>query len=166
MKTNILLPLVTVAALLACGQDNSPAEGEVLNLLGGSAPVTIEKVWFRTTLFQRPIAGGEKSETLRVGTGTEPAYAVVRIGEEKRYLARTKNPISSEAEKKVSIAFDVPNTQSLCFGEPKLTKDEWDFIKSRIFPADEVVDYDDPDACNIAQPPPPDAGVDGGNDGG
>src|SRR5690349_3983053 len=129
MKTKLLLLLIVaaVASVFACGQDDSPAEGEVLNQLGGNAPVTIEKVWFRTTLFQRPVGDGEKSETLRVGVGTEPAYAIIRIGEEKRYLARTKNPVVAEEEKKVTIAFNAANTQSLCFGDPKLTKEEWDF---------------------------------------
>jgi hypothetical protein len=159
MRTPALLLLAgSFAIALASGcTEAEPAEAVVLNRLSANAPVTIEKVWFRTTLFARPIAMGETSESLRVGTGTEHAYAVVRVGEDepdggaraRRFVARTKDLISSEAETKLTIELSTATAQSLCFGEPRLTRDEWDFITSRIFPHDRVVEFDDPNACAL-----------------
>ena len=184
-KTSLLLSsafvlvaiAITAAASSGCGSED-PAEGVVVNNLAANVPVTIEKVWFRTTLFTKPIAIGESSETLRVGTGTERAYALVRIGEDdpdagasaRRFVAQTKEPISSEVAKKVTIDFSAASARSLCFGDPRLTRDEWDFITSRIFPGDAVVDFEDPGACLVDPPAPapsPDGGVsDASDDGG
>jgi hypothetical protein len=136
------LLLAILLGLFAC--DNAPAEAVVVN---GHADMTLEKVWFRTTMFFRPIGPGSSSEALRVGTGVEHAYAVIRLGEDdldagtkaKRFVARTREPVDSQPSETVKIVFSPTATRSPC------TKEEWDFITTRIFPTEAIEPFE---ACN------------------
>jgi len=70
----VLLSVLGLALVPGC--DNDPTEATVANELPGA---TIEKTWFRTTLFTDPLATGQTSRTLRVGVGVEDAFAIARI---------------------------------------------------------------------------------------
>lgn len=131
----LLLPFV----VLACEPD--PTEASVANELPDAK---IEKVWFRTTLFSQSLESGQASESLRVGTGTEHAYAVVRIGAHA-FVARTNDPVHAEPGDSVRIVFSPATSRSLCFGEPKITEADQAFISSRVFPGDEIAT--DPSQC-------------------
>src|SRR5687767_8154528 len=108
--------------LLAC--DNDPAEATVVNDVPNA---TIEKVWFRTTLFTQPLETGQTSEPLRIGTGAEPAYAVMKIGE-RRFLARTNDPVFADPAGVTRIVFSPQSARSLCFGTPRLDAADHDFV--------------------------------------
>jgi hypothetical protein len=125
---------VLLFALLLSACNNEPTEASVVNDLPG---VTIEKVWFRTTLFTEVIETGHASGTLRVGAGTEPAYAIVRINGHA-FVARTNDPVDAPAAEQTSIVFSPTTARSLCFGEPRLDAEDQAFITSRIFPGDDI----------------------------
>lgn len=133
------LALLLPFALLGCEPD--PTEASVVNDLPAA---TLEKVWFRTTLFAQPLETGQSSEPLRVGTGEEHAYALVRIGSHA-FVARTNDPVRAEAGEPVRIVFSPATSRSICFGDPKLTGADETFITSRVFPGDEVTT--DPALC-------------------
>lgn len=138
MRSIALLALLSTIA----GCDAQPTEASVANDLPSA---TIEKAWFRTTLFAQPLESGEASELLRVGTGVEPAYAVVRIGAHA-FVARTTLPARAEAGETLLISFSPATSRSLCFGEPRLDAEEEAFIRSRIFPGDAITS--DPAQCD------------------
>jgi hypothetical protein len=161
---------IALAPVTAC--DNAAAEAVVVNELGANdPPITLEKVWFRTTLFTRPVAPGESSETLRIGTGVEYAYAVIRVGQDdpdggppaRRYVARTREPVDAQPATVTSIVFSATGSQSLCFGAPPLTREDWNFVTSRIFPSEQVEPYD-PASCAAPPGPAPDASADASTD--
>src|SRR5688572_16653623 len=112
----VLLPLV----LLVPGCDNDPTEATVVNEVPG---VTIEKTWFRTTLFAEPLETGQTSQTLRVGAGIEHAFAVVRIND-KTFLARTNDPVDVREAETTRIVFSPATARSMCFGDPRLSAEE------------------------------------------
>src|SRR5690349_2008219 len=95
MRRLAALTLISVFATLVFACDNDPTEASVVNEIPNA---TIEKTWFRTTLFVDPLETGQTSRTLRVGVGIENAYAVVRINGHS-FLARTNDPVDApEAE--------------------------------------------------------------------
>lgn len=120
--------------LSAPGCDNDPAEASVVNEVPAA---TIEKVWFRTTLFSDPLETGQTSRTLRVGVGVEHAFAVVRINGHA-FLARTNEPVDAREAETTNIVFSPRTARSLCFGEPRLPAEEQADIAARIFPGDEL----------------------------
>ena len=134
-RSSSLSPLVLVL-VLACvpACDNDPTEASVANEIPGA---TIEKTWFRTTLFTGPLDSGQTSQTLRVGAGVEHAFAVVRVGEHA-FLARTNEPVDAREAESTRIVFSPATARSLCFGEPRLSPEEQADIAARIFPADQL----------------------------
>lgn len=124
--------LVAVLGTPAC--DNDPTEASVVNDVPGA---TIERTWFRTTLFSDPLETGQTSRTLRVGVGTEHAFAIVRI-DGHAFLARTNAPVDARESEQTLIVFSPATSRSLCFGEPRLSPDEQADIAARIFPGDEL----------------------------
>jgi hypothetical protein len=125
----LLLPLLFV---VAC--DNDPTEASVVNELPGA---TIEKTWFRTTLFAGALETGQTSQTLRVGAGVEHAYAIVKINGHS-FLARTNDPIDAQEAEQTRIVFSPATARSLCFGDPRMSAEEQASIAERIFPSDEL----------------------------
>jgi hypothetical protein len=133
MHRSMLLFLLTLTATFggsAC--DNDPTEASVANELPGA---TIEKVWFRTTLFEEPLENGQTSRTLRVGVGAEHAFAIVRINGHA-FLARTNDPVDAAEAEQTRIVFSPATARSLCFGDPRLSAEEQTDIAARIFPGD------------------------------
>jgi len=166
------------AAVTGC--ENDPAEAFVTNEFAatGDTAFVVEKAWYRTTLFTTPLAPSEVSPSLRVGSGTEHAYAIVRAvvpeaddaGEggagdggspEQRpapryFVARTNDPIGVEPSKSVRIAFSIDTSSSACFGRQRLSEADWNFIAERIFPGEVL----EPFASACAASPSLDAGPD------
>lgn len=116
------------------GCDNDPTEASVVNDVPGA---TIEKTWFRSTLFAGPLETGQTSQTLRVGTGVEHAFAIVRINEHV-FLARTNEPVDAREAETTRIVFSPAAARSICFGEPRLSAEEQADIAARIFPGEEL----------------------------
>lgn len=114
--------------------DNDPTEASIVNEVPGA---TIEKTWFRSTLFDTPLETGQTSQTLRVGTGVEHAFAIVRINDHS-FLARTNEPIDAREAETTRILFSPATARSICFGEPRLSAEEQADIAARIFPGDEL----------------------------
>jgi hypothetical protein len=138
MRPSLASKLASVGLVLllaaASGCENDLAEASVANEIRGA---TIEKTWFRTTLFTGPLEDGQTSQTLRVGVGVENAFAVVRIGAHA-FIARTNEPIDAREAESTRIVFSPASARSLCFGEPRLSPEEQAEIAARIFPGDEL----------------------------
>jgi hypothetical protein len=135
------LPLSSRVLILVCSAlgaapacDNEPTEASIVNELPGA---TIEKTWFRTTLFSDSLEAGQTSRALRVGVGVEHAFAIVRINE-RAFLARTNEQIDAREAETARIVFSPTTARSLCFGEPRLSAREQAEIAARIFPGDEL----------------------------
>jgi hypothetical protein len=126
--------LLSLALAVVPGCDNDPTEASVVNEVPNA---TIEKTWFRTTLFTDPLVTGQTSRTLRVGVGVEHAFAIVRINE-RAFLARTNEPIDAREAESTRIVFSPVTARSLCFGDPRLSPEEQADIAVRIFPGDEL----------------------------
>src|SRR5690349_8054156 len=103
--------LLALAVLLVPACDNDPAEASVANDIPN---VTIEKAWFRTTLFSEPIESGASSRSLRVGVGVEQAFAIVRINDHA-FLAVTNQPVDAPEAESTRIVFAPATARSLCF---------------------------------------------------
>lgn len=133
-----VLAILALAIALApiSGCDNDPAEASVVNDIPGA---TIEKTWFRTTLFTDAIETGQTSRTLRVGVGVEHAYAIVRINGHA-FVARTNEPVDAREGDQTRIVFSAATARSTCFGEPRLSPEDQAFARERIFPGDDVTD--------------------------
>lgn len=126
--------LSSLAVALVPGCDNDPTEASIVNEVPGA---TIEKTWFRTTLFAEPIETGQTSRTLRVGVGVEHAFAVVRINDHV-FLARSNEAVDARAAEATRIVLSPTTARSLCFGEPRLSPEEQAEIAARIFPWEEL----------------------------
>jgi hypothetical protein len=131
---SLLLAVSSCAAAFVSACDNDPTEASVVNDVPGA---TIEKAWFRTTLFTDPLETGQTSQTLRVGVGAEHAFAVVRINGHA-FLARTNDRVDAAEAEQTRIVFSPKAARSLCFGEPRLSAEEQTDIAARIFPGDQL----------------------------
>lgn len=154
------------ASTFAACDPNEPARMTIANELPaeGAEAFTIEKAWYRTTLFFRPIAPGETSETSSVGFGKEAAYFVLAIGEPpQRYLAVSTGEIETSVGEQARFVVNASTIRSTCVGAPRMTEAEWHFIRDRIFPGDDVQDFG---AACFVPPPPYDGGAEGGDEGG
>lgn len=170
-----LLCGVAFAVESACQGDLS--EAVVVNDMpaDGPEPLTIYKVWYRSTLFLDPLAPGEQSESLRIGPGAEPAYALLApaydadAGTPRLMPARTKDVIRSEAGETVRLVFSPATAFIGCGGAAGLSREDYDTIRERIFPGDIVAPFD-PAGCTsqgrsgqeAGTDSAADAGVDGG----
>lgn len=142
-----------VAMFLAC-ETNEPTEASIVNGFPNDepAPYTVVKVWYRTTLFLEPIAPGEESEALRVGTGTEPVYAIVARGFEpndadagprKLIAARTRDAIVLSPGERKRVVLSPATTLVGCGGAGGLSKADYESIATGIFPGDALVPFDE-----------------------
>lgn len=160
------------AAPLAC-ETTDPTQASIANEFPKEAPSSymILKVWYRTTLFLDPIGPSEESEAFRVGTGSEPVYALVARGPSPGdpdagsppplIVARSRDPVSLSPGETKRIVLG-PTTMLLGCGSPNgLSQTEYEFIATRLFPGDTVEPFD-PAGCETA--PTRDAGVDAPSD--
>lgn len=153
-----------ITAFGACGP-NEPARVTIVNELPaeGAEAFTVEKAWYRTTSFYRPVKPGETSESSSVGFGKETAYFVLAIGEPpQRYLAMSTNEIETEVGEQARIVVNASTIRSTCLGTPRMSEADWSFVRERIFPSDEIQAFSAP--CFV--PPAGDAGADAGTEGG
>lgn len=166
------MALTCVASASAC--DNDATDARVVNAfpVGGKTTVTIARVWYRTTLWYGPIEPGGESETLRVGTGSEPVYAVLAIrpsqtpeadaaapAAERLVVARTRAPLAVEPGDHERIILSPATIAGPCSDGAPLSRDEYDDLAARIFPGDHVEPHDSPcEAPNVAPGVSPDAG--------
>lgn len=153
-----------VAGSIAACDPAEPARVTIANELPaeGAEAFTIDKAWYRTTLFVRPVAPGEASESASIGFGKETAYFVLTIGDPpQRYLAMSTNEIETSQGEQARIVVNASTIRSTCIGAPRMTEAEYKFIRERIFPGEEVQELGA--ACFV--PPPPGA-ADGGSEGG
>lgn len=160
------LSCLALAGGLAACDPTDPARATIVNELPaeGAEAYTIEKAWYRTTLFFRPVKPGESSESASVGFGKETAYFVLAIGEPaQRYLAVSTNEIETSVGEQARIVVNASTIRSTCLGTPRMSEAEWNFARERIFPGDEIQDFGAP--CYVP-PPPGDGGVEAGTEGG
>ena len=156
-----VLAVTATRALSAC-DPHEPARASLVNELPaqGTESYTIEKAWYRTTLFFRPVRPGEVSETSSVGFGREHAYFVLAIGEPpRRIVAATSREVETSVGEQATIVVNLQTIRSECVGA-KLSEADWKFIRERIFPGDEIDGFGT--AC--PQPAPSDGGAEGGDD--
>jgi hypothetical protein len=134
MRSFVLCSAAVTLLVFVGACDNDPTEASIVNEIPDA---TIEKTWFRTTLFTEPVEPGQTSRTLRVGAGAEPAYAVVRIHGHS-FVARTNAVVDATEADHTRIVFSPATARSLCFGEPRLAADEEELVRTRIFPGDAI----------------------------
>jgi hypothetical protein len=152
--------LGTASAFTAC-DPNDPARALVVNDLPAEGPesFTVEKAWYRTTLFFRPVKPGEGSEMPSVGYGREHAYFILSAGDPaKRFLAMSTAEIEVAVGEQSRIIVNASTIRSTCVGATRLGEADWNFIHERIFPGDEVEAFGA--SCVIP------SGADGGAEGG
>jgi hypothetical protein len=162
---------------LAC-ETNEPTEASIVNGFPNDEPdpYTIVKVWCRTTPFLEPVAPGQESETLRVGTGTEPVYAIVArgfapnnadAGAPKLVAARTRDVIMLSPGETERVLLSPATALVGCGGAGGLSKADYEFIATRIFPGDALVPFNEAGCGDLRSPgvdsgaeaaAPPDAG--------
>lgn len=150
----------------ACQPDLS--EAVVVNELpaNGPEPLTVYKVWYRSALFLDPVAPGGQSETLRIGPGTEPAYALLALaydpdaGAPRLVPARTKDVIRSEPGDTARLVFSPATALIGCGGTVGMSREDYETIRQRIFPGDTFAPFD-PAGCTPQPDPAQDAGSDG-----
>ncbi len=147
MRRLLALSAIALLAALAFACDpHEPARATIMNQLPaeGAASFTVDKTWFRTTLFFRPVKPGESTEAATVGFGRESAYFVLSLGDPaKRIFAISTREVEIAAGEQGSISVNPQSIRSACVGE-KLGKDEWNFMRERIFPNEDVLDFDAP----------------------
>ncbi len=150
MKTSIVVRVlghvgVVCFAVSALGCDTEPATASVVNAFPADSASTIVKVWYRTTLFTEAIAPGEESEQKPVGTGNEPAYALIALDYDaeaaaasRLVVARTRNSIDTQNDDQVRLVFSTDSAIGPCVDGSSMTQEEYESIAQRIFPGDTV----------------------------
>jgi hypothetical protein len=142
----LVLPTLSLLAFTAC-DPTEPARATVVNGLPseGAEAFTIDRAWYRTTLFFRPLKPGESSEAQSVGFGKESAYFVLSIGDPpRRFLAMSENELETAVGEQVRIEVRASNLRSTCIGTPRMSAADWQFTRERIFPGDQVEAFDAP----------------------
>lgn len=148
MKTKNLVRVALRAGVLslavssmACAPE--PAKASVVNAFPAASPNTIVKVWYRTTLFTDAIQPGDESAQKPVGTGSEPAYALIALDYDpeagtssRKVPARTRDSIETKDDDQVKLTFGADTATGPCVGGTPMTQEEYDFIAQRIFPDD------------------------------
>lgn len=156
-----LMMIVTIGVAAGC-ESTAATEANVVSEFSTNDPATswtIVKVWYRSTLFVGPIAPGETSEeTLRVATGSEPAYAILRMEKKPAPIedggaeagagagagagamlvvaARTRGSIEFSVGEKKPITLSPATMLIGCGGINGLPQPDYELIKTRIFPGD------------------------------
>lgn len=160
----VILAGALVAFAAGC-ETTSPAEAAVRNGFepGASAPV-IAKVWYRSTLWTGPVDPGAESGALRVGTGSERAYAILTIGS-RSFVAVSRDVITTSVGETKMLTFSAGESLAPCFTTNRLSAEDYELVTTRIFP-DEVVEpfdasCDAPATDGDASAAPADASNDG-----
>ena len=159
--------LVVAGALFGCQTSNT--EVAIANGFpeGPDAP-TLTKTWFRSTLYLEPIAPGATSESLRVGTGAEPAWAILSLYDPRApdappsiTVARTRAVIAIEPGDERTIVISPETAFVGCGGPGGLSPEDYAVARERIFPGEGLPPFDPATGC-VAKAP--EAVVDGGAD--
>jgi hypothetical protein len=169
--------LVLAVMRLAPGCQGDLSQAVVVNEYPANVTerYTVYKVWYRSTLFLEPVSPGQESGALRIGPGTEPAYALlapsfdVDSGMRTLVPARTREPVQTGPGDTGRLVFSPTGALVGCGGPNGLSREDYDVITTRIFPNDVVVPFD-PSGCmppaqqaqDAGKPSVTDAGVDGG----
>jgi hypothetical protein len=159
--------LVLLLALGACdGSDATYAAAtNTFPTAPNAAPTSVYKVWFRSTLFTEPITPGNDTPVHLVAPGGDVAYAVLAPGwnaddpdagaPPALVGVRTTNGVFATKGEIARIELGPSTVRGACTGEPPLTKDEYDVIRDRIFPAENLPAFEQ--ACDAGAA---DAGTD------
>jgi hypothetical protein len=166
----LVLSLVAAAALAGC--DDDPTTAIVENALaatpdaGTAAPTTVYKVWWLTTLFERPVAAGAASERERTIPGADFAYALLAPGWSPGDGGRPQRLVAIKSTTKLSVAThdtlrivvsDDTFTGDCASGAP-LDADDARLVTERLFPGDFAGVVYDPATCTTTP-----VASDGGN---
>jgi len=142
----IAIVIVSIGfAHLNC-EASSPTEAIIRNEFSSAAGTpedapTLSRVWYRSTLWQQTIAPGADSERLRVGAGTERAYAILNVGS-RSFVVVSRTPIMTPIGETTTIRFSPSETFASCFTAQSLSREDYDFVTSRIFPGTNVEAFD------------------------
>lgn len=156
-----------LASALGCETLGEPTEATVVNAFPADdpAPYTVVKVWLRTTLYLDPLAPGAESEALRVGTGREPAYALLARGYDPSdpdagppvlIAARTRDAVALANGETARVVLSASSTLVGCGGPGGLSPEDHAFISERIFPGEAI------EPCSAT--PSAEGGADAGTD--
>jgi hypothetical protein len=150
------LRCLTLLLLVACdGSDATYAVAtNVFAADADGAPTSVFKVFYRTTLFTEPIAPGNDTPAHLVAPGGDRAYAILApgwspdapdAGPPPSFVGVvTAKGILATKGGTVRIELGPTTVRGACAGEPPLTRDEYDVLKDRIFPAENLPAYDGP----------------------
>ena len=190
LRISIVLCAAAVACALGSACNNDVTEAVVVNGFpaAGTSTVSVYKVWYRTTLWLKPIPAGMESETLRIGTGTEPAYAILAVGlpaaggddatdvdagpasTPRFFLARTRDVLATGEGESKRIVLSPTSLAGPCASGAPLSREEYALIAARIFPGDVLEPFNAECTLSVALPMEagaPEAGVgEGGADAG
>ncbi len=165
-----LLPLLAALpfALVGC-ETEDPTFAVVDNDFpmltdGGTTPdsVAVYKVWWSSTLFSTPVAPGAESQSNRVVTGSDVAYALLAPAwDPSSGTAPTSLlPVRTSARLFVArggtlhIRLSAATVEGICDATPSqpLTQDDADFITQRIFPDEFANGFYDARTCTFRVP--------------
>lgn len=135
--------VMLVGASVASGcETTSPAEAVVHNGFepGVNAPL-LAKIWYRSTTWTGPIEPDAESGALRVGTGTERAYAIVTV-RARSFVAVSRDVITTSVGETKTLTFSADESMATCFTTNRLSAEDYDFVTTRIFPGDDVEPFD------------------------
>jgi len=146
-----LLALLTMMALAGCDTEDATSavvDNDFPQLGDAGAPdsVVVYKVWWSSSLFEAPVAPGGESDSTRVVTNSDIAYALLApawdpsSGVAPTYLipVMTTQPLFVARGGTLHIHLSSSTVQGICDASPSqpLTQDQADFITQRIFPGD------------------------------
>lgn len=137
--------LIAGSAILATScEANDPVEATITNgFAPGPRAPTLEKVWYRSTLWRGPIAPQATSESRRVGTGAERAYAIMTL-DAQRFVIVSRAVITAAPGTSLSIEFSGESSAGQCLTATKLPAADYDFVTSRIFPGERAEPFGSP----------------------
>jgi hypothetical protein len=139
--------------LLLCACDGSDATyAAATNTFAASAnaaSMSVLEVWYRTTLFTEAITPGNDTPAHLIAPGSDVAYALLAPGWDPDAGApsslvgvETTNDVLAKKGELVRIELGPSTVRGACMGGPLLTKDEYDVIRERIFPAEALPPYE------------------------
>jgi hypothetical protein len=121
-----------------------------------AAPTSVYKVWYRTALFTEAITPGNDTPVHVVAPGGDVAYAVLAPGwnaddpdagaPPSLVGVMTTGGIYAKKGDIARIELGPTTVRGACVGQPLLTKDEYDVVRDRIFPGEDLPPFES--ACD------------------
>ena len=160
------ISLAPLTFFTAC-EGETPTSAVLENQYASTTNKTVYRAWWLTTYFDRPVAAGTSSETLRSVPATDVAYVLLAPGWDPASAGpptvfsalKSKQPLSVSRGGQLRIAVSDAHFFGSCEAKEPLSAEDAAFIAERMFPGELAKTVYDPSTCTFAVSADADAGA-------